>query len=189
MSQLYPADFRAQFYETASLFLQCLDQQIELANDLLAAKGIPPKWSMPDIATQAACLEDAWDHLTIHVNSYSVMQVYVDVFKVYAWFGIKLWRSAKSFNLLTLCSVMNMALKEIDGRELPLEILKKISFMLKNDKVKHPVSNGKKMIPADELAIGMNGLYMIFRACSKLILPPPVVAATACTEEPDTAPA
>lgn len=170
-SQLYPADFRSDFYKTAAFFLQTLDEHIAQTKNLLRAQGYVAKADaveMPSTTDQLDCIEAAWDHFVLHINRYSIKQNSVDAYKVAAWMGLKLWHKTQKFPPLTLCNAMNFLLHSDKGRLVPKDIVLKISKMLRCDKSQAAVSPGWV---EDDFAVGMNGLYMIFRACSKVNIP------------------
>lgn len=113
---------------------------------------------MPDDAVISKCVTELVRHLDRHVTTYKVLQEEVDIFKVSAWLGMMLWHhSGRSFNLLDLLSVLNLQLDQV-GRKLPFDFLRKAARMAAYDKCKD----------RDDLAVGMNGIYLTFRACYKL---------------------
>jgi len=148
-------EYKEKLLKTVFAFLKSLDHQIDKCNEITKMLGIQPL-VMP---SKEICFREAqWvaQHLSKHVKEYGVVQKEIDFFKVSAWLGMRLWHeSGKSFPLLAVVSILNLELRK-SGRILDNAQLKKIASMAGNDGCK------------DELAIGMNGLYMVFRSCYRL---------------------
>lgn len=140
---------------------KALEKQIEYTNDVMKKRGVTfTAYALPDDSVAREAVTSLKNKLNRHVNTYGVHQADIDFYKVTAWFGMMLYKNQgkpPTFQLLDLVGVLNAELIK-DNRSLPLDILSKIATMAKNDEHQHN----------DDLAIGMNGLYMIFRACYKL---------------------
>jgi hypothetical protein len=154
-------NYNAKLSYTICAFFSALKAQIESSNHQVSLSkytSLVPLCQVPSDDVQRKCIQQVSAHLSRHVDEYKVKQVEIDFFKVSAWLGMMLWHeSGMKFNLLNLVSILNSHLK-IDNRQLPFEIQKKIARMAANDKDHHK----------DGFAVGMNGLYLIFRACYKL---------------------
>lgn len=138
-------------------FINTLARQIEASNKRLVELG-KPVYTMPEKEVVEACCIQVASHLSQHVSIYKVEQEDIDIFKVSAWLGMILWhRSGKVFHLLDVMSVLNLQLAKV-GRSLPFEFIRKIAYMAMHD----------KCLGHDDFAVGMNGIYLTFRACYKL---------------------
>lgn len=145
---------------------KALKKQIEYTNDVMEKRGTAfTACALPDESVAREAVISLKRKLNRHVKAYGIHQADIDFYKVTAWFGMMLYKNQgkpPTFQLLNLVGVLNAELRK-DNRSLPLDILKKIATMAKNDEHQHN----------DDLAIGMNGLYMIFRACYKLAVTSP----------------
>ena len=94
-------------------------------------------------------------HLQRHTTTYRVYQEKPDPFKIMAWMGLYLHQENRTFHLRAVVYSLNHLLEQ-DSRSLPSSMLDKITLMAMND--------GRD----DDVAIGKNGLYLIFRSCHKL---------------------
>lgn len=140
--------------KTVTTVLSALHLHLEKFNAHALKAGEDLHYSLPSKEIQERCVKALSSQLSEHVKTYSIHQTRIDFFKVAAWLGIMLYKSdPKSFLLVQLVTALNAQLSK-EGRKLPSDVCKKIAFMLKND--------GEK----DSVAIGMNGLYMIFRSAS-----------------------
>lgn len=143
-----------------STALKALQQQIAFTNAALQKAGQPATYNLPEKAIIVKAIASLKDKLNRHVTTYGVHQADIDFYKVTAWLGMMLYKfsgTPPTFQLLDLVGVLNAELRK-DYRDLPLEVLSKIATMAKNDG--HSEN--------DDLGVGMNGLYLIFRACYKL---------------------
>lgn len=148
-----------------STALQALQKQMEYTDVATHRAGKATSHKLPEktvIVKAVACLKNK---LNRHITTYGVHQADIDFYKVTAWLGMLLYKNSgmpPTFELLDLVGVLNAELKK-DYRCLPLEVLSKIATMAKNDG--HSEN--------DDLGVGMNGLYLIFRACYKLSVTSP----------------
>lgn len=104
---------------------------------------------------EKSCMEMVIRHMDKHIAEYRICQEDVDLYKVTAWLGFFFAQQEPRFRIEVVVAAMN-SLLICDNRKLPGDFLRKVVHMARND--------GKK----DEFAIGMNGLYLIFRACYKM---------------------
>lgn len=164
LSSITP-DLRGALGRTVTLFLDLLKKQIEATNKYLVELGERPQ-TLPDRQTIERCVLDVANHLDWHLRVYKVTPTEIDFFKVGAWLGMHLYHaSGRGFDTNDIVTVLNEALIQ-DGRSLPQLLRQKIACMLANDKTReHLRGNGKEPdVTFHDLAICMNGLYMIFRA-------------------------
>lgn len=146
---------------TVTTVFAALNEQIEKFNEECRSKQASATHSLPNLEVQRKCVKKLSAQLNEHVQTYSVCQTRIDFFKIAAWLGMMLYKSdPKSFLLYHLVSALNAQLMK-DGKQLPPEVRKKIARMLRND-------GG----PKDNVAIGKNGLYMIFRSAFEVEMLP-----------------
>lgn len=159
LSQLTEEQIRDKFSKTVKSFIDLLGKQLVKSNGARQKAGEGKfSYTLPDKNIVEQCIKDTYSHLQAHIAEYGVIQQEIDIFKVAAWLGMKIWHSGnKCFPLIDVLSVMNLQLVKT-GRTIPDDILLKIAKMTSND----------KDTDKDGMAIGMNGLYMIFRSCYKL---------------------
>jgi hypothetical protein len=145
--------------------LRALREQIKYTHIAMHKAGKATSCELPEktiIIRAVVCLKNK---LNRHITSYGVHQTDIDFYKVTAWLGMMLYKNSgapPTFELRDLVGVLNAELKK-DHRSLPPEVLTKIATMAKNDG--HSEN--------DDLGVGMNGLYLIFRACYKLSVTSP----------------
>ncbi|MFZ5582590.1 MAG: hypothetical protein ACOZCK_08025 [Pseudomonadota bacterium] len=156
MSEGLTPEQRNQLGYTVTTVLAALGRQIDLFNEKAEKQDSTIRHALPGRDIQEECVKALSSQLSQHVEAYSICQTRIDFFKVAAWLGMMLYkRSSGSFLLYQLVAAMNAQLRK-EQRQLSSDICKKIASMLKND--------GQN----DSIAIGMNGLYMIFRAASEV---------------------
>lgn len=160
-------DLRELLCRTVTSFLDLLWRQIDATNLTLVARGERAQ-PMPDHDLTQRCVLAVANHLDWHIRVYGVDQREIDFFKVAAWLGMQMFHaSGQTFSPRDLVTVLNTILIN-DGKSLPDGLCKKIACMLVNDKSRDRLKgNNGEELAYDDLAIGMNGLYMIFRASSE----------------------
>lgn len=163
MSEGLTPEQRKELGFAVTTVLFALNKQIQNFNANAQSKEVSIRHSLPSGEVQRKCVQDLSAQLNEHVKTYCIRQTRIDFFKVAAWLGMMLYKNdPKSFLLFHLVSALNAQLMK-EGRQLPSEVRKKIAAMLLND-------GGEK----DNVAIGKNGLYMIFRSAFEVEMLPSV---------------
>lgn len=141
------------------LFLNDLHKIILEGNKKLPFEYTSPN-QFPEPKVIISCVDKLLSQLNGHVDEFGLCHESIDSFKIAAWLGVFLIHETRnSSNQVAEQDIVATLAYELEmgnGRRLGRDLRELITDMLKNDKLK------------DDHAVGMNGLYLIFRSAAKV---------------------